>query len=492
VGDAGGPRPLLAGVDVGTTSVKAAVFDPAGRPVASAAVPTPTRSSAPGRAEYDPEALWQAAATALRRAVGSLPDADDVAGVAVASMAEAGVAIDRDGVPVAPIVAWYDRRSAAQGHRLVAAVGAERLRALTGLPPQPIYGICKIMWLAENAPEPFARAHTWLNVADYIAYRLSDERATDFSLATRTGALDLRARRWSGEVLDAAGIPVSLFPTLVASGTALGRVTSQAADETGLPPHTVVGAGGHDHICGSLAAGVVDPGRALDSIGTAESLLLPLAAPLATDDGTPRFSQGIHVAGDRSYAAAGIHAGGASIDWVLRLLAGAEDADALLSEAAAVPAGARGVVFAPHVGAPGVVDGKAGALIGLTPDIDRATVVRAVMEGLAVVANDLLDRLVEQAALASRPEVRVIGGGARNALLLSIKAAVAGRPLHRLQVREATSLGAALLGGVAAGTFPDATTAAAGIEMDLREVAPDAADYDAPARRVRALRDLFG
>lgn len=487
--------PLLAGVDVGTTSVKAAVFDPAGRPVASAAVPTPTRSSAPGRAEYDPEALWEAAATALRRAVGTLPDAGAVVGVAVASMAEAGVALDGNGVPVAPIVAWYDRRSAAQGRRLVAAVGAGRLRTLTGLPPQPIYGICKIMWLAENAREPFARARAWLNVADYIAYRLSGERATDLSLATRTGALDLRGRRWSSEVLDAAGIPVSLFPPLVASGTALGRVTSQAADETGLPRHTVVGAGGHDHICGALAAGVVEPGRALDSIGTAESLLLPLPAPVATDDDTPRFSQGVHVAGDRWYAAAGIHAGGASIDWVLRLVAGADDADALLSEAAAVPAGAQGVVFAPHVGAPGVLDGKAGALIGLTPDTDRASMVRAVMEGLAVVASDLLDRLVEEAALGSRPQVRVIGGGARNALLLSIKAAVAGRPLHRLALNEATSLGAALLGGVAAGTFLDPTTAAAGIETDLHEVVPDAADataYDGPARRVRALRDLFG
>ncbi|HVL99513.1 MAG TPA: FGGY family carbohydrate kinase [Egibacteraceae bacterium] len=486
-------EPLLAGVDVGTTRVKAALYDTRGRAVASAAVPTPTRPLGPGRAEHDAEALWDAAVAALRQALDDVADPGRIASVAVASMAEAGVPLDASGEPTAPVIAWFDRRAEPQARRLAEAIGAVRLRTLTGVPPQPIYGVCKLAWLADHRPDAFARARVWLNIADYIAYRLSGVHATDLSLATRTGALDLRARAWSREVLAAAGVPRPLLAPLVASGTALGGVTREAARVTGLAEHTVVGAGGHDHICGALAAGVVDPGRALDSIGTAESVLVPLTAPLPTGEDAPRYSQGVHVAAGRWYASTGVHAGGASIDWVTGLVAGRADRAGLLAEAATVPIGAHGVVFAPHVHLPGVTDGAQGALAGLTPDTSGPVIVRAVLEGLAVAACDVLHRLVAQAAHPAAPEVRVIGGGARNALLLAIKAAVGGRSLRRPDLTEATALGAALLGGVAAGVFNDTHAAAAAVAADLDEVTPadeDVAAYAAVAARVRALSCL--
>lgn len=482
---------LLAGVDVGTTHVKAGVYEPGGRAVAVAAVATPVRSREPGRADHDAEALWDAVATALRDAVDRVEAPTRIAGVAVASMAEAGVPLDSTGTPTAPVIAWFDRRSEAQARRLADTLGADRLRAVTGVPPQPIYGICKLAWLAEHDPEAFARTRTWLNVADYVAYRLCGHQATDLSLATRTGALDLRARRWSSEVLDAAEIPATLFAPLVTSGTGLGRVTRSVARATGLPEHTVVGAGGHDHVCGALAAGVTDPGRALDSMGTAESLLVPLTAPLPTDATTPRFSQGVHVAADRWYAAAGVHASGASLEWALRVLDG--DRAALLAEAGAAPPGAHGVVFAPHLALAGVVDGAPGALVGLAPDTERGAVTRAVLEGLAVAAGDVLARLIAQAGLPHPPSVRVIGGGARTPLLLAIKAAVTGWTLHRPETTEAAALGAALLGGVAAGVYPGTDAAMSAVEHGGEDVVadPDAvAAYEDPARRIRALHDL--
>ncbi|MDQ4131096.1 MAG: FGGY family carbohydrate kinase, partial [Actinomycetota bacterium] len=221
-------EPLIAGVDVGTGSVKALVFDLRGSVVSSSTVPTPMRRPRPGRAEHDPEELWAAAARALREAVDELEEPRRVASVAVASMAEAGVPLDAHGEPVHDIIAWFDRRSAEQGRHLEEAVGADLLAEVAGLRPQPIYGLCKLMWLEQNEPDAYSRMRAWLNVADFIAYRLCGEQATDYSLATRTAALDLGALHWSPELLAAGGISEELLPPLTWSGTRLGTVRPDA------------------------------------------------------------------------------------------------------------------------------------------------------------------------------------------------------------------------------------------------------------------------
>ncbi|MDP8930696.1 MAG: FGGY family carbohydrate kinase, partial [Actinomycetota bacterium] len=192
--------PLIAGLDIGTGSVKAMVFDLRGGVMSWSSVPTPTRRPRAGWAEHDPQELWSAAAEALREAVGELDEPERVASVAVASMAEAGVPLDAHGEPVADVIAWFDRRTVEQGRQLEEAVGADRLAEVAGLRPQPIYGLCKLMWLEQNEPDAYSRLRAWLNVADFVAFRLCGEQATDFSLATRTAALDLRELRWSEEL----------------------------------------------------------------------------------------------------------------------------------------------------------------------------------------------------------------------------------------------------------------------------------------------------
>lgn len=518
--------PLIAGLDVGTTRIKAVVHEVDGRPVAAASRPTPSRSTRPDRVTHDPEGLWRAAADTLRRAAASLPAGRRVASIAVASMAEAGVPLDSEGRPTHDVIAWFDDRAGEQARALEARLGRDRLVAITGLRPQPIYGLCKLMWLRDRAPAAFARTRVWLNVADYLAYRLSGQMATDRSLASRTWALDLATGSWSEEILEAAGVPTSLLAPLVWAGTGLGAVTAEATRATGLPRDAVVAAGGHDHLCGALTAGVTGSGRALDSLGTAESLVVPLAAPLP---GTTRISQGAHVVPGTYYAASGIHAGGASIDWALRLVSGtwshgprhpevgptpdagaalgaggspadppgARSGDAaveyrsrLLAEAARVPPGSHGVRFLPDR----VHDGPGAALVGLGPGVTGPAVVRAVLEGLALAARDILHRLLNSTGAPPEPDLRLIGGGTRIDLLLGIKAAVLDRPLTVLEVQEATALGAALLGACGAGLLPDDDVAVAvgtpragtvgggpggGLALPSREVRPDPAAVEA-------------
>ncbi len=201
-----------------------------------------------------------------------------MASIAVASVGEAAVALDSRGDPTGDIIAWFDGRARPQAGRLGRAVGQERLFGLTGLSLQPIFGLCKLLWLRENEPEAYSRTATWLNVADFMAFRLCGVAATDFSLASRTLALDLHNLRWSDEVLEEVGVPPDLFAPLRESGSALGTVTREAAEPTRLPEGACVAAGGHDHACGALAVGVSETGTMLNSLGTAEAIFLPSSA----------------------------------------------------------------------------------------------------------------------------------------------------------------------------------------------------------------------
>jgi xylulokinase len=477
---------LLLGIDVGTTNCKALVFDAAGQQCAASSAPTPTQHPRPGWAEYDPEALWQTVASVIRHALNQV-DSRYIRGVAVASMAEAGLLIDTAGRPVSPLIAWYDSRSDPQYQRWIEQFGDQRFIAIVGNQPNPIFGVFKLLWLREHAPEAYAAAARWLHVADYIAFRLCGAQATDYSLASRTMLFDLPRLRWSGELIHAAGLRADLLPRLVPAGTRLGSVTDAAAVATNLPRGMALGSGGHDHICGALAAGASTEGIGLDSMGTAEPAFLPLdTLRLGAIGSGPRASFSAHVARGKYCVMKGIRSSGAAVAWAGRLLGfdvgAAASHERMQAAAAAAPPGSRGVLFLPRLAAI-----ERGAFVGLTADAGPAELARAVYEGLAYEWRHYLEA-IEQATQSRATTIRLIGGGAQTAEWVQIKADVLGQPLHVLDLKESVALGAALLAGVAAGVYPDEAVAVAGLRHAERVVTPDparAAFYD------RCYRDVY-
>jgi xylulokinase len=203
--------PLLAGIDAGTTRVRALIFTTDGRPIAEGSRPTEVRRPRPGWAEHDAEGLWQTACGALREALGQLDHPQRVVGVAVASVGEAFVALDRNGRPTGPTIAWYDERPVGQLEWLSQEIGVERLRALTGLAPDPTFSLCKLLWLKDRAPDALARTTLWLNVAHYLAWRLCGVPTSDLSLASRSLALDLQRRRWAEDLIREVGLSPRIF-----------------------------------------------------------------------------------------------------------------------------------------------------------------------------------------------------------------------------------------------------------------------------------------
>jgi xylulokinase len=493
--------PLLVGIDFGTTNLKAIVFDAAGSVVAGASLPTPWHYPRPGWAYCDPEEMWQTTANAIRNAVAQVERPERIVSVAVASIGETGVPLDAHGRPTYDAIGWFDARTKPQAEWLDRQVGRDRIFAITGMSLVPIFSLCKFLWIREHAPEAWARTVRWLNTADYIAYRLGGACATDYSLACRTLTLNLHSLQWEDSLLAELGFAADLMAPLADSGTRLGTVSAEAAALTGLPATACVATGGHDHVCGAMAVGVTRPGLVLNSMGTTEGIFLPVAKPL-TDPvfGREGYNQGALSAG--MYYTFGAHyTSGACIDWFRESFAAKTDYATLIAEAEKLPTGSLGVFFLSHLllaNAP-YDDAKArGAFIGLTTDTKRDALFRAVLEGIAMETRLTLEPLQKYTGLDKLDDIYAIGGGTRNGLLMRIKASIQQQPIRVMSVDESAALGAALLGGVAAGVYPDVAGAVAAMKYTETVVEPTPADvayYDAAYRGVyehmyRALRPL--
>jgi len=477
--------PFLIGIDVGTQSIRTIAFDVRGRKVAQAYRPTPARNLDGGRGEYDPDALFATVVTCLTETAGAL-EGRPIAGMAVGSVGESCVLLDEQGRSLAPSLVWFDRRTEEAANRIVERIGADRLFQITGLRIDSTLTLCKLAWMREQWPEAMGRVRRILNIADWIAFRLTGEAATDLTHASRTLYLDIHERRWSEELLALVGLDPSHPAPLVASGARVGTVRPEVLAETGMAGRPVVAAGGHDHLCGSYAAGIRRPGMLLDSMGTAEAILLATAFPLLDPSLMRRgFIQGaIATHRSLSYLGGGINSAGGTIEW-FRAIAGNTPHETLIAEGEATGLGSQGVVSLPLlVYSPPPdpdVNGR-GGFIGLTAHTTRGALYRAVLEGLAMQARLLVDAMAALPGITAPSEIRAIGGNSRNPLFLAIKANVYGRPVTAVDEPEATALGAALLGGVAAGVWPDLDAALAALERRDHVVEPDPAlveRYDA-------------
>jgi sugar (pentulose or hexulose) kinase len=431
-------RPLLVGIDVGTSACKAAVITPEGAELAHGQAPTPWRR-VPTGAEVDPERLFGAAVTAAAAALDAAPGDAPVAALGVTSMAEAGVLLgDRDEI-LHPAIAWYDARGTEEARRLDGEL--PDFTARTGLPVGPLATITKLAHLGPLA----VRARRWLNVSEWVVRRLGGAEVAELSLSSRTGLLDVATRGPWGDALAWAGVRADLLPEPRLAGTPAGRVDGDALPGARGAVLTVAG---HDHLVAGAGVGVVAPGDMLDSCGTAEALVRVVAPPLQPDQIVRSVAGGVsvgwHVAPDR-HALLGSLWSGLALSEVLDALGSDErdrerlDAGALATapgEAPAFELDFHSLERRP----PELPDAPA-------PLVWRGAVDAAAAEAERIVAH------VDAVAGPHRSLV-VTGGWSRDGALMAAKrelGAVAAPP-----VAEAGCRGAALLAGVAAGLVADA------------------------------------
>jgi sugar (pentulose or hexulose) kinase len=431
------PRELLAGLDVGTTSVKALLLSTEGEEVAIGRAPTRWARAEHG-VETSAESIVDAAQNALRDALTKVPG-ERVIALGVASMAEAGVLVDVHDVPLAPVIAWHDQRDEQQLDDLVAQLGADAFSSRTGLPLWTQWSLTKHRWIVDSLPLARAAARRY-NIAEWVAHQFGAEPATELSLASRTGWLDVATGRPWSESMAWSGASESLLSDLVTAGTALG-VASTSGDLAALKGATLTVAG-HDHQAAVVGVGIGGPGDELDSCGTAEAFVRTIAPQLAPDAILTLTRSGVtvgwHAIRDR-WCLLGATQGGLILGRVQAALG--VDRDGLPAlDAAALAATDR----------PEVLTVSDDGDVEMAQDAEPGQVWRAATQAVTRQAN-ALGAVIDRAA-GPRRDLVVAGGWTNSAALMAAKTEMFG-PLRAANTREPGARGAAFLAGLAHGTY---------------------------------------
>jgi xylulokinase len=463
------PHPHILAHDLGTTGNKAILFDTeTGTVVAAVFEAYDTVYPQLNWAEQDPADWHRALCQGTRRLLeqaAALPNAvmpGDIAAVSFSGTMNGALPVDADGVPLRSAILWADQRATAEARLLADRCGEAQVYRTTGTRITPSCSAAKFLWIQRHQPEVYARTHVFLQAKDYAVFLLTGVFASDYSDASNSNLFDLEARAWATDLVETSGLDPAKLPPLFPSTAVIGRVTPEAANLTGLLAGTPVVIGGGDGACATAGAGAVHPSDAYINIGSSAWLAVTVQRPLL--DPEMRTFNLAHLDPELVMALGSMQAAGGAFDWLERLLRGEAEGDlhdALSLAAAAVPPGANGLLFLPYLlgeRSPYWNPHARGAFVGLAMTHGRPEMARAVLEGVALNLRLILDAFQTQEI--EIPAVRLIGGGARSPLWRQILADVLGLPILLPElITEATSLGAAIAGGVGVGVFDSFATA---------------------------------
>jgi xylulokinase len=476
----------LMGADLGTSGCRAAAFDTSGEQIAASACPYPLARSGQGAAELDADLVWSSVCACIADVNSRLKE-DTVTALAFAVLGEAVIPVNSDGVVLAHAPLAVDMRAARDADLLGESVGEDRFHEITGQFAHPMLSIAKVRWWYENDPELWSQAAQFLCFGDFAVARLGLPAAIDYTMASRTGAFDLRRRAWSEEILDASLIDRQRLARPVAVGTPLGAIPAPLAEDLGFDASVILVAGAHDQAASMWGSGAVRPGQSSFSLGTSECLTV-LAAAREALNGSP-FPFYAATDADEHILLAGSPVGGGLLEWLAREFAPEGCTVATLLTEADEDDGA--VVVLPYFAGTGMAQndpGAKGAIVGLTLDTKRGDVVRGILEssGFELAANlELLARLGLEVG-----DIRVVGGATRTHAAVQRRADAADRRLTIPTVDASTCRGAALIAGCGTGIYASLAEAP-GPTGSVTTVEPRVAGSAERAARRATYQDLY-
>jgi len=473
----------LIGVDVGTTSTKAVLFDYQGQELARAiSTPYHNHSPQPGWVEQDPEEVWQAVLSVLRQIVQTAGEQISIHAVSMAVQSGSVLPANQKGDPVYPIVTWLDGRTEKLISEWKNEGLQEQVRALSGWSLFSGLPLPTIAWFRSNNPEVFNAAERYFSVNDFIAYRLTGEFVSNPSNAGGMQLVDLQTGNWSRELCELAGIHPHMLSDLQPSGSVIGKIKPDISKLTGLSPETVLINGGHDQVCTALGLGINDPGKYLLACGTAWVFTGILNSPAIKKIPTA-LDLNFHAYPQRWTLSQSLGGLGASLEWWLNHAwlglgesTSRQDKFASLNQEILQTSPNQDLYFLPMTG--GHADPattRRGGFIGLDFNHTRADMARAIMESAGYELRWALD--VVRTSGQPIDHLWMVGGAAQSLLWPGILSEITGIPISIPDYDNWPALGAAILAGVGSGVYQSIDQSLAYFTKPTRHIHSDQTNF---------------
>jgi len=467
----------LMGIDIGTGGGRCFIFDLNGKEVASAyrewAYLYP---NIPYAVEFDPKEMWSTIKFCIVDALSkSKINPSKIMGISSTSMREGIVLLDKEGKEIyaAPNMDWRGFKEAEEAEKTL----GEMIYEVSGRWPAPLLAPYRMLWLKKHQVEKYNKVDAMLMLSDWVLYKLANVVSSEPSIASSSGLLDIRRRKWSEEIIEWLKLPKDIFPRVYEGGEQVGELTKEVAYETGLKVGTPVIAGGADTQCGLLGTASIEEGQTTIVAGTTTPVQMVVNSPLVSKK--KKLWTGAHATKGRWVLESNAILTGLAFRWYRDAVSSLEKSMAQIlqvdpyeiinKEIESVPPGSNGVfaVFSSVFdGAQTLKVRSRGSFFGLNgtrPELTgRKEMARAMIENTcyAVLANCLQ---LEECSDMKIKDVRICGGAAKSKIWTKIQADIIGRPVYVPQVKEATALGVAMCAGVGAGIYKNISEAASSL-----------------------------
>ena len=453
---------MYIGVDLGSTNLKAALYDENLNCIGQKGAPVEyIREN--GFVEFDAEKYFESLTVILSQLMAE--HLGEVTQIAFTGQAESLVCLDADGKAVCNAISWMDERSEEECAILSRQFADAECHRRTGQQAiLPTWPATKILWLQRNRPEVFGKVATYMLLKDYIVYCLTGKKCADMSIATFSFYFDIYGKCYWKQMLTAIGITESQLPELIEPCTVVGTLTPAAAKATGLTQKTQINTGTLDHFAGMIGTGNTAPGGMTLSTGTTMVLT-------AMTDGIPNpdCDMALHYGflPDSYIMLPVMESGGVCLDWFRRTCMNNMDYDTLNKEILAAPA--SDLLFLPYLvgtNAPEFDREATGVFYGLRQEHTSIQMAKAVMEGVCFVLRKNVEDILSKGTKIS--SIVATGGGAKSPVWCQLQADITGLSVEVPAVTEAGCLGAAMIAAWTAGQYKSLEEAAKDVKMVRR------------------------
>jgi xylulokinase len=430
-------------IDAGTGSIRITVYDLSGNVVDARKNDNPLIHPQPGWAEQDTNAWWALVRDQFRDLDQSIRNR--IVALTVTSQREGIVPVDRDFLPLDNMIVWLDGRTTLEGEEILDQLGEQEIYDITGLVPNPVWSLSKILWIRKHRKGIYDKAFKLLQAEDYLLSRLTRRAVSELSIASRTCMLDVAGRKWSARILEAFNIDENKLPELLEPGSPIGCIPGDTARELGLPEGVRVFTGAGDQQAAALGVGALEEGMVSIGIGTASALSMTLDRHLRS-----RLHKIIlncaALPGKWEYEPPIWNTGGL-IKWFVENLLGNEQSyEQLLPDLASVPAGSDGIIALPYfsgAGSPRWNPALKGCFWGMGLHHDRLHLLRSLMESIAFEIKFNIESMRSSGIVLKK--VILSGGASKNRPLCQIISDVLQEKVEVFVEAEASSRGVFLL-----------------------------------------------